>query len=218
MEAMTVQPRQPVEALLFDLGNVLVEIDFGRMFIALERGSGASAADLRERFVFDEAYEKHERGELTFAEYARSLRRNLGLDLGDDTLLAAWNAIFVRPVPGIEALLEQVGKRWPLYALTNSNAAHQKVWARDYAEILAPFGRVFVSSEMGWRKPQPEAFLQVAQEIGVLPEQILFFDDTLENIVGAQAVGLQTVHVLSHKDTEVATEEALRVLERTQTG
>lgn len=201
---------QPVEALLFDLGNVLVEIDFGRMFAALAEASGGDASVLRGRFTFDDAYERHERGELTFADYARSLRQTLGLDLADATLLAAWNAIFVQPVPGVGELLRRAGKRWPLYALTNTNAAHQEVWTRDYAEVLAPLERVFVSSEMGWRKPQPEAFLQVAREIGVVPERILFFDDTLENIVGAQAVGLQTVHVVSGQDTV----DALRLLEQ----
>ena len=199
-------PPQPVEALLFDLGNVLIDIDFGRMFTALSRVSGVPAAVLRSRFTFDEAYERHERGEITFAEYAAALRRTLALELPDVALLDAWNAIFVRPVPGIEALLARAGARWPLYALTNTNAAHQAVWARDYAELLRPLERVFVSSELGWRKPQPESFLQVAREIGVAPERILFFNDILENIVGAEAVGLQAVHVGSLRDTQAALE------------
>lgn len=196
----------PVTALLFDLGNVLIEIDFGRMFTALSGVSGVSASELSSRFSFNEAYEQHERGEISFAEYAASLRRTLGLELTDAQLRDAWNAIFVRPVPGIQGLLEWAKTRWPLYALTNTNAAHQEVWTRDYAEVLAPLERVFVSSELGWRKPQPEAFLQVAREIGVPPERLLFFDDTLENLAGARAVGLQTVHVTSPQDTEAALE------------
>jgi FMN phosphatase YigB (HAD superfamily) len=38
----------------------------------------------------------------------------------------------------------------------------------------------------------------------VQPENILFFDDSLENIVGAEKVGMQTVHVRSPKDIKIA--------------
>jgi putative hydrolase of the HAD superfamily len=60
-----------------------------------------------------------------------------------------------------------------------------------------------VSSEIGKRKPEPAAFHTISCEIGVKPENILFFDDSLENIVGAKKVGMQTVHVKSPKDIEI---------------
>ena len=64
--------------------------------------------------------------------------------------------------------------------------------------------KVFVSHELGKRKPTPEAFHAVAQAIYVPPERILFFDDTLDNVNGALAVGMQAVHVQSIADIERA--------------
>ena len=59
---------------------------------------------------------------------------------------------------------------------------------------------VFVSSDLGLRKPEPEAFLAVARRIGLPLQAILFFDDTLENVHGARAVGMRAVHVRSSAD------------------
>ncbi len=79
---------------------------------------------------------------------------------------------------------------------------HQQIWAKDYGETLNLFGKVFVSSEMGKRKPEPEAFKQIATEIDVSLNKILFFDDIVENIEGAQAVGMQAALVRSIDDVE----------------
>ena len=63
--------------------------------------------------------------------------------------------------------------------------------------MLAHFRKVFTSYEMGSRKPEPAAFAHIATEIGVPAERILFFDDTLGNVEGGRACGLQAVDVVS---------------------
>ena len=80
---------------------------------------------------------------------------------------------------GIQALLGTIARRLPLYALTNSNRTHQAFWTIRYAEVLKSFRRVFVSSEMGLRKPEPAAFAAIAAAIDVPLERILFFDDNM---------------------------------------
>ena len=72
--------------------------------------------------------------------------------------------------------------------------------------MLKHFTKVFVSSRIGLRKPDAEAFAHVAQEIGVAPERILFFDDSAANIAGARAVGFQTVLGRSNADIVAALE------------
>jgi len=56
---------------------------------------------------------------------------------------------------------------------------------------------VFTSCDIGLRKPEAAAFAHIVSEIGVPASRILFFDDTLENVEGARACGLQAVHVTS---------------------
>ncbi len=194
----------PADALLFDLGGVLIELDWDAMFAHWARASGIEAGVLRGRFGFDEPYERHERGEIATPEYFAALRTRMGFALGDADIAEGWGRIFPRAVPDTIALLERLAARVPLYLFSNTNPAHQAVWQRDFAHHLRPFRRMFTSCEIGVRKPERRAFEHVAREIGVPAPRILFFDDTLENVHAARAAGLQAVHVRSPGDVRSA--------------
>jgi glucose-1-phosphatase len=188
---------EPVEALLFDLGGVVITIDFGRCFHRWADSAGCAPDDIAARFVFDSAYEEHERGTLDTAAYWTNLRNALSLDLSDGSLLAGWNDIYLGADLEVLDLLSLARAEWPLYAFTNSNPAHQTVWAARFSSELNAFDTIFVSSELGHRKPDRAAFDMVVTSIGVPASRILFFDDSVENVVGAQEAGLQAVHVTS---------------------
>jgi putative hydrolase of the HAD superfamily len=195
---------KPADALLFDLGGVVMGLDWDRAFRRWSEACGVAPETLRARYAFDPPYERHERGEIGELDYYANLRRSLGADIGDEDLRAGWGAIFTEPVHETVALLEQLRDRIPLYAFSNTNAAHHAVFSQRFADALANFRRVFVSSQMGLRKPERASFDYVAREIGVAPSRILFFDDTLVNVEGARAAGLQGVHVRGPDDVKIA--------------
>jgi putative hydrolase of the HAD superfamily len=189
-----------VDALLFDLGNVVIEIDFNRAVAHWAAHGRCEENLIRERFRHDHAYDQYERGRIDFDTYFSTLRTNLGVDISDPYLRDGWNAILIGAMPGISDLLARAAERFPLYALTNSNPEHQKYLADRFADVLRPFKQVFVSSEIGLRKPEPDAYRHVVDVIGVPASRILFFDDLIENVEGARACGLQAVHVRTGSD------------------
>lgn len=128
-----------IEALLFDLGGVVIEIDFEKAFEAWGASSGVSVSRLRSRFRVDSFYERHERGEITAQAYFGSLRASLAIDLSDSQFEAGWNAIFKGEVPGIAAILRRLQGRIPLYVFSNSNRMHQGFWSKQYAPTLNAF-------------------------------------------------------------------------------
>jgi putative hydrolase of the HAD superfamily len=195
---------EPPRALLFDLGGVLVDIDFGRALQFWAQRADIDPTSLQRRFRFDGAYEDHERGELSSPEYFVLLRSQLEVDLTIEDLAAGWNDIYVGVVPGMSELLARASRHVPLYALTNTNPTHQAAWSSLFAEELAVFETVFVSSDLGHRKPDPTAYLEVAQRMGTEPHEVLFFDDTPANVDGALAVGMPAVLVESAADVERA--------------
>lgn len=195
---------KPADALLFDLGGVVMGLDWDRAFQRWGRASHVPPEALATLYTFDEPYERHERGEIGELDYYASLRRSLAIDIPDDDFRAGWRAIFTEPVHETVALLEKLRDRVPIYAFSNSNAAHHAVWSRKFAPAMANFRRVFVSWEMGLRKPERAAFDYIAREIGVAPARILFFDDTLANVEGASRAGLQAVHVSGPEDVRNA--------------
>jgi HAD superfamily hydrolase (TIGR01509 family) len=193
-----------IEALLFDVGGVLVEIDFNRVTRRWAELAGADAALVAKRFSFDAPYERHERGEIEAAEYFAALRAQLGIALDDAQFEDGWNRVFKDAIAPTVALLEPLAARVPLYLLSNSNRTHHRYWAERYAAPLAPIRRHFLSFEMGSRKPERASFEYIAREIGVPLGKILFFDDTRANVEGAQAVGMPAVWVQSPADVKRA--------------
>lgn len=188
------------KALLFDLGGVIMGLDWDRCFAHWAACSGERAEALRARYSFDAAYERHERGEISEAEYYQALRESLGIDLDEAQWAAGWNAIFTDEIAPVVELVARVKARVPVYAFSNTNPAHHRVWSRRFAPALSHFREVFVSSSLGARKPDRESFHRVAARIGVAPEAILFFDDTPQNVQGALAAGLSAVLVRSPQD------------------
>jgi HAD superfamily hydrolase (TIGR01509 family) len=195
---------EPVEALVFDLGGVFVDIDFQRAIARWAAHAGCAPAQIAGRFSHDLAYERHERNEIAIGEYFASLRSTLGVALTDAQFLDGWNAIFGEVIPGFADVLAQAAARLPTYAFTNTNPAHEAFWSVRFANDLRPFRKIFVSSTIGRRKPEREAFAYVVREIGVPVSRILFFDDALANVEGARAAGLQAVHVRGNADVAAA--------------
>ena len=193
-----------VEALLFDLGGVVIQIDFVRAVRAWADAAGVPVTELSKRFAPDAGYEAHERGELDAAAYCAHLRRTLGVDVADEPLLAGWNQIFVGEVPEVGPLLASLARSIPLYVFSNTNTAHRTFWQARYAGILAPFSQIFCSCDLGLRKPTADAYLEVCRRIGVAPGRIVFFDDVLENVQGAREAGLRAHQVNSAADIRAA--------------
>jgi len=188
------------DALLFDLGRVVLDIDFNKAVACWAGHAGCDADDLARRFVRAEAYWQHEAGEISDAAYFETLRASLGIGLSDAQMLEGWNAIFVGEMPGIAPLLARAAGRVPLYAFSNTNGAHAEHFSQAYADVLGHFREMFLSSSIGLRKPDAEAYDHVVKAIGVPASRIVFFDDLADNIEGARARGLTAVHVTSPGD------------------
>jgi len=182
---------------VFDLGGVLVDVDFRRALRHWSRLARTSAEVLEARFRRDDAYCAHERGELDDRGYFAHLRATLGVGLPDEEILAGWNAVLGEPLPGIEPLARRLAKKFPLYVFSNTNPAHLAHFRPRYRALLSHFKEIFTSCELAARKPDEESFCRVAERIGVHPAEIAFFDDLEENVEGARRAGLQAFRVAS---------------------
>jgi glucose-1-phosphatase len=188
------------DALLFDLGRVVLDIDFSKAIACWANHAGCTPSDIVERFERGETYRHHEIGRISDAAYFDSLRSTLGIGISDDQFLEGWNAIFAGEMPGIAPLLARAARRVPLYALSNTNRPHVEYFSKTYAGLLGHFREIYLSSTIGLRKPDAAAYDHVVQAIGVPASRILFFDDLAENVEGARARGLHAIQVRSSDD------------------
>ena len=188
------------DALLFDLGRVVLNIDFSKALACWAGHAGCQPADIAARWTVNDAYHHHERGTISDEAFFDELRRGLGITISDTQFLEGWNSIFAGEMEGIAPLLARAARHLPLYVFSNTNRAHVAHFTEIHAETLKPFRELYYSSSIGHRKPDAAAFDHVVREIGVPASRIVFFDDLAENIEGARARGLKAVHVKTSRD------------------
>ena len=205
---MTPPPLSPgdADALLFDLGRVVLNIDFSKALACWAGYAGCQPSEIAARWAVDETYHHHERGTISDEAFFDELRRGLGIAISDAQFLEGWNAIFAGEMDGIAPLLARAARHLPLYVFSNTNRAHVAHFTEIHAETLKPFRELYYSSSIGHRKPDAAGFDHVVSEIGVPASRIVFFDDLAENIEGARARGLKAVHVRSSRDVAHALE------------
>jgi len=191
-----------IELLLFDLGGVVIDIDFERIFKKWSVYSGLPMPEIKAAFRADVAFERYERGQIDSTEYCRYLCESIGMKMSFDQFSEGWNDIMVAPIVPTVNLLKHLSAQIPLYALSNANPLHKAYWENTYVDELGYFRRIFVSSDTGHRKPEPDAYLQVADELDVDLQNIVFFDDLAGNVEGARSLGMQAVQVKSPADIE----------------
>ena len=180
--------------ILFDLGGVVLNIDFHRIW---QHWSQTSGVDLSNAEVSlgpaagdNEAFHQFERGQISEAAFYESTARRTGMKMPFEAWRAGWNAIFIGEMPGTQTLLKELSGQARLMALSNINAPHHAYTEEHFSKLLGPFESIVYSHEVNLRKPEKAIFDLIVRRSGVRPENILFFDDMPSNAEGAVQAGL----------------------------
>ncbi|QBH95008.1 glucose-1-phosphatase [Limnobaculum zhutongyuii] len=182
---------------IFDLGNVIVDIDFKRVLGVWSNLSGVPLATLSERFTMGKPFELHERGEISDEEFASQLCEEMGLTLSFEQFEAGWQAIFIGQRDEVLEIMRRLRKEGNrVVILSNTNALHCRYWPEQYPKVSESADRVYLSQELGMRKPEADIYRHVLQQEGVAPQHAIFFDDNYDNIISAEALGINAVHVV----------------------
>jgi putative hydrolase of the HAD superfamily len=181
---------------IFDLGNVIVDIDFNRVMGVWSDYSRVPLANLQKSFVIGDAFHRHERGQISDEEFAAAVCREMGMALSFDQFAAGWQAVFVALRPEVIAVMKQLREKGHrVVVLSNTNRLHTHFWPGEYPQIAEAADKIYLSQEMGMRKPDAEIYLQLLEEEAFSADQAIFFDDNADNINGAQRLGITSILV-----------------------
>jgi len=173
--------------VIFDLGGVLVSVDFMRACKRLETAGGAPAAVIYEAIANGEDKLGFDTGCLSPQEFAERFCAAIGLRLPYSEFAAIWCDIFVeqREVTG---LLDKVGRHADLVLLSNTDPLHLD-YVRSHFGFLKKFRRLVLSYEVGHAKPARQIF---ERAIGLCAPgtRMIYFDDVAEFVSAARAFGL----------------------------
>ncbi|WP_209332183.1 HAD family hydrolase [Lunatimonas salinarum] len=189
-----------IKFLIFDLGNVIYDIDYSLTFNKLYETLPPTAHECVKDFMVSDIHYQLEMGKISEATFRDGVRDYFAQNWDDAWIDDVWNALLVDIPQERLDLLKKLKNSYQIYMLSNTNSIHFKVVEKAFADKLGSqwaelFDRLFLSHEMGLRKPDPAIYQTVVATVGGRPEEFLFFDDLESNLEGAKSVGIQTHHV-----------------------
>lgn len=178
------------EAVIFDIGNVLIEWQperfYDRVIGADRRHALFEEVDLH--LMNDLVDQGHHFTDTIYATSEKYPKWRDEIRMWHDNWIELAQPEISRSVRLLRALRAQ---SVPVFALTNFG-----VESFDYATtqypFLAEFDRLYVSGHMKVVKPDPQIYQMVEDDCGVQPAGLLFADDRADNIEAAKARGWQT--------------------------
>lgn len=180
---------QRVEAVILDLGNVLVFHDNPRLYRALGARAGRSEIEVAAILAEPGLFQDISRGRLDGEGIRRAVCRALAIDLPMDEFVSLWCCHFTRN-DAIFPLVEGLIGRVKLLLLSNTNALHTE-YLRPRLPVLARFDHLLFSNEVGLIKPEPAFYQEALARAGVSPAAAVFFDDHPPFVEAARALGIQ---------------------------
>ncbi len=89
--------------------------------------------------------------------------------------------------------LREQGHR--VVVLSNTNRLHTTFWPEEYPEIRDAADHIYLSQDLGMRKPEARIYQHVLQAEGFHQTIRSFFDDNADNIEGANRLGITSILV-----------------------
>ncbi len=186
-----------IKCLLFDLGNVIFKCSFDNAYDYWSKITNEDLAVIKNKINFGLKHELFEKGKITSEEFYDYINEQLNNKLSYFEFTKGWNSIYEDIIPGIEILLKKLKINFKIIGLTSTNEIHFTVWNNKYKNVLNIFDKIYSSHLIGMRKPEKEIFEYILKENNIKKDEVVFFDDTKENIKKAELIGISSFLVTS---------------------
>jgi glucose-1-phosphatase len=190
---------QNIKNIIFDLGGVILDIDFRQMeraFVDLGINNFNDYFGLGKASSF---FKDHESGKISDDEFLASIQKLAGDNVQVNEVQQAWNALLISFPPARIEFLKEIRTKYRLFLLSNTNAIHVAAFRKIYQDAFnngsldSLFEKVYYSHELGLRKPGKEIYEHVLKENQLTPGETLFIDDALVNVEGARETGMNAI-------------------------
>ena len=190
---------QKTEAIIFDLGGVLLDIDYNLTRHAFEKAGIKNFHNMYSQANADDLFSNLETGKIPETDFYNELNKRTGLDLPAIEIENAWNAMLLKFREKSLQFLDSLKPTYKLFLLSNTNHIHLKAFNKIYLENKRDkpfeefFDKAYYSCEIGLRKPNADIYEFVLKENSLDAGKTLFVDDSAQNVAAAEALGMQSI-------------------------
>lgn len=186
-----------IKYIIFDLGNVLVNIHPDETLKALALHCGKETPEIKS-FFLSKTHLGFMDGSLTTEQFHQHFSEQYRCGISFNEFISIWNRLIGTAKEGIDKIIEQLSANFPLAICSNTDPLHWEI-ARSTLPFLKQFNHYFLSFEMKCLKPDPLMFQKMLASLMASAEQCVFIDDTEENIIQARELGLRVIHACESK-------------------
>lgn len=192
-----------VEAVIFDLGKVLLDFDYARAAANLAALCRISKAEIQALIDQSDLLLKYERNQLSTEQFFAAVRNESGFGGDIAEFGPLFGDIFSPIEPMIELQRELRERNLPTYIFSNTNPLAVNHIRGKYS-FFQNFDGYILSCEHDAMKPEAILYEVVERETGMRGAQLLYIDDRLENVEAGAGRGWQVIHHLNPEQTIAA--------------
>jgi glucose-1-phosphatase len=185
-----------IKTIFFDLGNVIIPFDFRLAYTKLQPLCNYPVTEIPQRMRGTDLVSRFESGQIPAQQFVKEFSALLELRIGHQEFCDLWTSVFL-PEPLIqESLLVNLGRRYPLMILSNTNPIHFDMIRANYP-LLRHFEHCVLSYEVGALKPSAKIFEEAVARARCEAGECFFTDDLAVNVEAARKHGMDAVQFQS---------------------
>ncbi len=189
-----------IKNIIFDLGGVIYAIDYHKTIIAFKNLGIKNFDQLFAKAGQQNLFDDLETGVISKSEFFAEINLLVQDSLTDQQITEAWNAMLLQFIPEALACLDEISSDYRLFLLSNTNEIHiefilHQVGPKNFKSFCARFEKVYLSHEIGKRKPNTEVFDYIIKEKDLKKSETLFIDDSIQHVQGGIKAGLESYHL-----------------------
>lgn len=201
-----------ISNLLFDLGNVLVRLDYNLWEDEMKKLFKLPS------FVESEEYKlicnKYMEGKLSTVLFLNAIIKVSKESVQARDVINAWNSLIVEFPKDRISLLNKLKQQYDLFLLSNNCELHVEYSEKKFVKSYGLpdyndrfFLKTFYSQDIGMIKPSSSIYKEVLRVAEFESHTCLFIDDNEDNILAAKNLGFEVLHLHNFDQLELSLKE-----------
>ena len=185
-----------INSIIFDLGGVVQGLDWSPVVNSLlDIDESLDVDSHRAAFYYDRPnyFDLYSVGKISKEDFWRMVASRLCIDIKHvDRLSESFELIYSFVNFDLLRIIEQIKKKYNLFVLSNACPEIENKVVKDNIYVHL-FDKIYFSHNIGFKKPEKEAYLHITENNEVSPEECLFIDNDMKNIISAQDIGINSI-------------------------
>ena len=193
-----------IKIIIFDLGGVILNISYQNTIDSFKKLGVTNTGNFYSKKTQSHIFNLIEIGKITAEQFLNNLQ-----ELTDNATIPevkdAWNSMLLDFPENRLDLLNTLKNEYKLILLSNTNSIHintirNNLGKTQWKSFCNLFDKMYLSHEIGIRKPNIKAFQFILKQQQLNPNEVLFIDDSPQHIEGAKKIGIICCHLKDGED------------------